>query len=40
MITKFNENPSGSKCKLDSIVQRTSEGAKERKRKTGRSQRD
>ena len=35
VVTKFNENTSGSKCKLDSTVQEVSEGTKERRRKTG-----
>ena len=35
MITQFDENLSGSKHKPDSLIQRTSEGAKERERKTG-----
>ena len=34
MITKFNENSSGSKCELDSLIQGASEGTKEGGRKT------
>jgi len=42
MITKFDENSSGSKCKPDSLIQGASEGTEERRRETsgsGRSQR-
>ena len=39
MIAKFNENSSGSECKPDSKIQRLSEGAKERGRKTSGSRR-
>ena len=35
MITKFNENSSGSKCKPDSLIQGASEGTEEGGRKTG-----
>ena len=35
MITKFKENSSGSKCKLDSSIQEASEGIEEEERKTG-----
>ena len=37
MITKFDENPSGSKRKSDSTVQGISKEAKEGRRKTDRS---
>ena len=37
MITQFDENSSGSKCKLDSLIQGASEGTEERGRETGRS---
>jgi len=36
MITKFDENSSGSKCKLDSLIEGASEGTEEQGRKTGR----
>ena len=39
-ITKFDENTSGSQCKLDSTVQGTSRRAKERGGKTGGSRRN
>ena len=40
MITKFDEDTFGSKCKLDSEIQGTGEGAEERGRKTGRDKRN
>ena len=39
MITIFNEDSSGSQCKLDSTVQGTDGGAEKRRRKTSRSRR-
>ena len=39
MITKLDEDSSGSKHKPDSKIQRTGEGAEKRRRKTSRSRR-
>ena len=39
MIAKFDEDPSGSKHKLDSTVQGTGGGAEKSERKTSRSRR-
>ena len=39
MIAKFDEDPSGSKCKPDSTVQGTGGGAEKGGRKTSRSRR-
>ena len=39
MIAKFDEDPSSSKRKPDSMVQGTGGGAEKRGRKTGRSRR-
>ena len=39
MITKFDENSSGSKCEPDSLIQGASEGAEERRRETSGSRR-
>jgi len=39
MTVNFDENPSGSQCKLDSIVQGAGKGTEERGDKTNRSER-